>query len=497
MKKEIQIIWFKRDLRTQDHAPLWTAAQNSIAALAIYVFEPEIMEAQDHSERHLIFVCQSIRDLRKKLPIPLLLFFGRPEQAFGFLQNSFTIKQVLSYQETGNRISFDRDKRVAHFFKSESIEWLEFPSNGVIRGIKNRKNWSTSWMETMKTLQFPVDLKLLVPVLDTIIVENTISGEDLFLRHLEEIPGFQRGGESEAMRYMESFFEERYVNYIKHISKPAAARKGCSRLSPFLAYGNLSIRQIFQKALFLRYHGGKKRELDFFIARLQWHCHFIQKFESECEIEFTNLNKGFDDIRTEVNALWVDAWKRGMTGIPMVDACMRCVVATGYLNFRMRSMLVSFLTHHLFQPWQSGVHHLAKAFLDYEPGIHFPQFQMQAGTMGVNTIRIYNPIKQGLEHDPEGEFIRMWVKELSHLPPSLVHEPWKMSQLEQAFYNYQPGITYPHPIVDVDSAAKTARESIWQKKKSKEVKENNRAILQKHTKRSSEQESPLFPMRGE
>ena len=98
----------------------------------------------------------------------------------------------------------------------------------------------------------------------------------------------------------------------------------------------------------------------------------------ESEMEFRSINKGYKNNKT-INKKYLNAWKKGNTGFPLVDASMRCVVKTGYLNFRMRALLVSFLTHHLWQNWQDGAVHLAKNFLDFEPGIHYPQFQMQAG----------------------------------------------------------------------------------------------------------------------
>lgn len=207
-------------------------------------------------------------------------------------------------------------------------------------------------------------------------------------------------------------------------------------------------------------------------------------------METENINRGFNSIRTEVNEAWVHAWENGQTGIPLVDACMRCLIETGYLNFRMRSMLVSFLTHHLWQPWQAGAHHLARMFLDYEPGIHYPQLQMQAGTTGINTIRIYNPVKQAQEHDPEALFIKKWVPELQQVPVPLVFEPWKLTALEQKLLQTEQGV-YPPPIVNVQEAAAYARQQLWQHKKNALLKTENQRILQRHTHRSTEQEMPL------
>ena len=234
----------------------------------------------------------------------------------------------------------------------------------------------------------------------------------------------------------------------------------------------------------LSYKG--KRSLVAFKSRLAWHCHFIQKLYDEPELEYKNLNSAYDGLReNDFNENFYKAWKAGYTGYPFIDACMRYLNKTGWINFRMRAMLVSFASYQLWLDWKKTSKHMAKVFTDYEPGIHYSQFQMQSGTTGINSIRIYNPIKQSIDQDPTGEFIKKWVPELKEVQGKLIHEPWKLTYIDQKSINLELGKDYPLPIVDNKMSTKIAKDKIWNVKKSRDAKIIADQILIKHASLSS------------
>lgn len=458
MRKELHLVWLKRDIRLQDHAPLKAAIESGEPVLLLYCFEPSLMRAPESDERHWRFVWQSLVDLDEQLePYQAQVLVAHREVLSVLAELAQQYRLTLySHTETGLQLTYDRDKAVRGFCKAEGIEWKEFTSNGVKRGIGNREGWTREWFRFMRA---PLD----TPDLDKAIFHSlppaqvqSLSGPPLPTNYRHFSPRFQLGGEIKAHTILADFLQHRHHQYHRLVCKALASRESCSRLSPYLAWGNLSIRQVYQATKEAQKQGGNPDALAAFRQRLRWQAHFIQQFEMESRMEFELLNRGYAGWEQEENTAHFEAWKNGQTGYPLVDAAMRCLRETGYLNDRMRAIVASFLCHHLLQDWKPAAVYLATQFLDFEPGIHYAQFQLLAGMTGLEDLRIYNPIQQTRYHDAKGEFIQQWIPEIKHLPLRYLIKPDRMGPLEQAFFHCKLGQDYPFPIVDIAKTRKRA-----------------------------------------
>lgn len=484
-----QVVWFKRDLRVSDHAPLAEAAARG-PVLPVYLIEDEVIRGKDFDARHWGFIRESLQKLSTRLGelgAPLQVRKGEAVASFQRLREQYPLAALWSHEETGNAVTFRRDRRVARWAREVGLPWHELPNNGVVRGLKDRDKWHGVWEKRMRAAPIPLPDVLngggLPPT------RQIPSAEQLRLSSICD-GDFQSGGEPRAHETLESFFASRGARYTKEMSSPLTAEMACSRLSPYLAYGCLSLRQAVQAARgaleHIREYGTSPSGEAFqagsvrsFLSRCHWHDHFIQKLEREPRIEHACFHRGFEGMREpEWSAERYGAWLNGQTGYPFVDACLRMLRATGWINFRMRAMLTSFAAYDLWLDWRGFKDDYARLFTDYEPGIHFSQCQMQSGVTGINTLRIYSPVKQGYDQDPQGDFVRRWVPELAGIAGAEVHEPWKLTGRAQT-----EAERYAKPIVDHAAAVKYARAQFAEVRRREGFRAESQRVYQEHGSR--------------
>ena len=485
------IWWVKRDFRLSDNDALQAAIEQCEYVTALFVIEPSLCQAEDTSEFHYHAWEQASAHLSSalaKLGTSLQVVVGEVVETFASIQANDGFDALFSHEETGGHVTFKRDREVAQWCTQHKVHWHQSHQNGVIRGLLERdKRQPVIRQRLQQTLPRSAPVRIDGWPLDSL-VEKRITlwpgFDSLSNRPLDpriRASQVQPISETCAEQVWQSFLNKRGIRYSGGISSPNTAFEAGSRLSAHLAWGTISLRRVFHDTWQRdRELAGEatveakqwRKSLRAFQSRLHWHDHFIQRLESAPSMEFEALNPAYRKLRYSNNTKLLDAWQYGRTGLPLIDACMRCLAATGFLNFRMRAMVVSAGCFGLAQSWQSLHYPLARVFLDYEPGIHFSQIQMQAGIVGINTLRVYSPHKQLLDQDPEALFIKRWIPELREFDAT-----------EIARYEQRSLGDYPEPVTDIKSNTRIIRDQVYAIRQSDAGKTASAKVLHEHGSR--------------
>lgn len=488
--------WVKRDFRITDNVALSDALAQCETVTAVFIIEPELCAAEETSFLHFHAWQQAADYLSKQLTAlggRLIIRIGRPEDVFESFRHTHQMDALFSHQETGSAVTFVRDLRVKRWANENRVSWFESHQNGVVRALRDRDQrqhiirqrlFESSAMSAPSSMVSWQDM----PVSDLWPKFEPVSGKAVDERI--QVAELQIVTEAAAQRTLNSFLSDRGLRYSGGISSPNTAFTAGSRLSIHLAWGTISLRQVFHA---LQERGRElssqseaqdmqwRRSLKAFQSRLHWHDHFMQRLESAPNMESEAINPAYRDIQYGDNEQVLQAWSTGYTGLPLIDACIRCLAATGFLNFRMRAMLVTTGCFGLAQSWQALQYPLARLFLDYEPGIHFSQVQMQAGVVGINTLRVYSPHKQLLDHDSNAQFIKRWIPELRSFGAEAITS-----------YESQDLGDYPSPIVDIKATGKVIKDQVYAVRQSELGRKNAATVLMLHgsRKRTTRRKAP-------
>jgi len=452
------VVWHREGLRIRDHAAVTAAANHADVVLPLFVFDTGFYgDAGLACDARIRFLHECLLDLDDRYDTASA---GRAGLTYGhgdplpvleaFAEAGWT---VFAARTPTGRYGLERDEAAADL-------GVRFVSGDGLRrdADRPRDGWSDhveAWFEAD-----PYEPSLSETTLTSIETGVTVDAVERWYDTDPRKTRVPSGGTTVAREKLERFVG-RLSDYPGNISSPLDARDGCSGLSPYIRFGCLSTRQVYQ---YVHEHAPDGRGRDMFTSRLFWNRHYNQKLEDWPGWLDTAVNpelEGFN--RDEYDPELVAAWKAGRTGYPMVDASMRCLRGTGWLNFRMRAMCASVYYHLLQQPWRIGADWYHHHLVDSDAAINYTQWQSQAGLVGKPSLRLYNPRKQVRDQDPEGEWIRRWVPELEGLPAEHLPQPEKTPPSVQAecgvVIGDGPDADYPRPVVEYEAA----KERFWRR----------------------------------
>lgn len=471
--------WVRRDARIEDNAALAAAAAAALTGggslAVIYVYDPQRCQRAIHAS-HIEFINEGLVELdltlkrRNRNGQVVFRIGGTAEVLQGLSEEAGPICGLHSHSVVGDLADQLIDAEVRAWCCATGVSWIQHDQYGLrLQEASQLEELEDGERRQLHAQEPPARCPATLPRFAALAAGSPVPPEELGLLGARR-PEQERGGEAAAQEFLRTWVTARGEAYNAEKSAPLLAWSSNSRLGPFLAWGHISLRSV-KRAVEAKQAGlaevrverHRKRwqaSLLEISSRLDLRVAFMQGILDVPEMVAEPRHPSFEEVRSRVldaeTAKVRDAWLQGRTGYPMVDACMRCLQRSGWLNMRMRALVLSFAAYDLFLDWRVFADELAELMLDYEPGIHYYQLQSGSGTDGIE-YRMYNPTKQLWDNDPTGEFVRRYVPELSPCPLQHLAEPWMMPLQEQIACGVVVGDAYPAPIVNHTEALRRAR----------------------------------------
>jgi deoxyribodipyrimidine photo-lyase len=438
------IVWFRRDLRIADHAPLARAVRRG-EVVPIFIFDRALLHHPETAPARVAFMLACLASLDAELRQrggQLILRSGDPVEILPQLVRETEADGIYAYLDFERIYGRRRDAKLSQAMADQGLSLRWFEPIGAVADLMPYPAYRDAWYAAMREPREPSPSRIDVPPIAS---EPLPTLENLGLA-ATAVP-IPEGGTEAARRLLRSFFSEHRDRYYWQLSYPIA--EATTGLSPYLKFGVISIRECYQiteaqlKGITDR---GVQRTRKQLISRLRWGSGFAQRFRYLPQLELRSLYSVFDEDGWEFDRELYEAWQTGNTGFPIVDAAARSLLATGGwkgLNFRSRAIYSSFLSNLLGMDWRYGALHFMQNLIDGDCPIDHYQWAMQSGVthcLDKSWTRIYNPQQAAIDRcDPDGLFIKRWVPELQHLPAAKLGQPPKVAG-------------YPAPILDYKQA---------------------------------------------
>lgn len=456
MNLEKALVWFRRDLRDNDHAAFSAALREAKTVHCAFVFDTDILGALvDRQDRRVHFIRESLVELDAALRARgggLIVRCGKASEEIPRLADELAVNAVFANRDYEPSAK-SRDAHVARQLSEMGIAFRDFKDQAIFDGLEVITQagkpftvftpYKNAWLKRLTAIdcaehgcaggQLSPTSITPIPTLDALGFAQTD------LEALGVVPGMKG-----AQARWEAFHPQRLSRYAALRDFPAVA--GVSYLSVHLRFGTISIRELVRTAL--------AEQADTWLSELIWRDFYFMILDQFPHVEQHAFKPEYDRIRWAERPQAFAAWCAGKTGYPLVDAAMRQLNFSGWMHNRLRMVVASFLTKDLGIDWRLGEAYFAEKLIDFDLSANNGGWQWAAssGCDAQPYFRIFNPVTQSEKFDPEGRFIRRYVAELAKCPDKYLHAPWKMGRLEQEALGLIIGKDYPGPIVDHASA---------------------------------------------